>query len=149
MSQQERPPTEEELRAALEDEMRRITTEEVIAQTVVSLVNLGARRAGLVPGAPDDVDLDQTRDAIDAVSALLPILERSEDPTRLAPIREALSQLQLAYARVRQAGPPAGAEAEAGGAPGEGGPGAAPAGEQPEGGAGPAQSSGRLWVPGQ
>jgi len=52
-------------------------------------------------------------------------------------IRDALSQLQMAYTQM--AGQPAP------------GPEGAESGEQPPsaGGTGPAQSSGRLWVPGQ
>ena len=41
-----REPSEEELRAAYEAELSRITTTDVIAQAVVSLLNLGARRLG-------------------------------------------------------------------------------------------------------
>jgi hypothetical protein len=127
------PPefSEEEL-AALEAEMERITVDDVLLQTVVSLVNLGARKAGL--GAPDGPkpDLEQTRQAIEAARALIPLLE-ARHGDKLGQIKEALSQLQMAYVRQSQA------------APGE-----QPAGEAeaPEG-AGPAQSSGRLWVPGQ
>jgi hypothetical protein len=128
------PPefSEEEL-AALEAEMEKITVDDVLLQTVVSLVNLGARKAGL--GGPDGpkADLEQTRQAIEGARALLPLLE-SRHAEELGQIREALSQLQLAYVRQSQAAP--------GEAP------AAEPGETPEG-PGPAQSSGRLWVPGQ
>ena len=94
------------------------------------------------------------RDAIDGVRALLPILERRE-PENVRPLRDALSQLQMAYARE------AGASAPAAGGSGEAAPSgapapasaakpAAPAGqEKPADGPGPAQSSGRLWVPGR
>jgi hypothetical protein len=138
------PPefSEEEL-AALEAEMDRISVDDVLLQTVVSLVNLGARKAGL--GGPDGppADLEQTRQAIEGARALLPLLE-ARHGDQLAQIREAVSQLQMAYVQQSQ---------RAGGGP-EGGEGA---GEQrPEtgqtgdtGGAGPAQQSGRLWVPGQ
>jgi hypothetical protein len=135
-----RQPTEEELRAALEEEMRRVTVDDVLLQAAVSLVNLGGRRAGLAPGTEGERDLAQVQAAVDAVSALLPILE-ARGREEVNPIRDALSQLQLAYAQL------------AGGAEGEGetppGP-EPPAGEPPKPGeGGPAQSSGRLWVPGQ
>ncbi len=48
---QTREPTEEELHAAYEAEMKRLRIEDVLVQTVVSLLNLGARKAGLVPGS--------------------------------------------------------------------------------------------------
>jgi hypothetical protein len=167
-------PTEEELRAAYEAELSRLSTADVMAQAVVSLLNLGARRLvpaggdqGATPAAQPERDLEQARDAIDAVRALLEILERRL-PQELAPLRDALSRLQMAYAREVGAGAPAGtARAGGAGAPAEpggtsggaGGPARAPnegaasgpaptLGEQPKG-PGPAESSGRLWVPGR
>ena len=141
-------PTEEELQAAYEAELKRIHVDDVLLQTVVSLLNLGGRRAGLAPGAEDERDLEQVRSAVEGVRALLPLVEPRLGPDA-AQLRQALSQLQLAYARGTggQAGgePPegGGAPTESGGAPTE----PAPAGGQE--GPGPAQSSGRLWVPGQ
>ncbi|HTC71661.1 MAG TPA: hypothetical protein VK655_02145, partial [Solirubrobacteraceae bacterium] len=88
-------PTEEELRAAYEAELSRLTTTDMIAQTAVSLLNLGARRLAPPsedPARPSERDLDQARDAIDAVRALLEILER-RIPQELRPLREALSRL--------------------------------------------------------
>jgi hypothetical protein len=154
-------PTEEELRAAYEAELSRLTTTDMIAQTAVSLLNLGARR--LAPPSedrarPSERDLEQARDAIDAVRALLEILER-RIPQELRPLREALSQLQMAYARelTHPGTTPPGAEPTDAGSPGEPAPGAASpeatdsasdTGEQSSG-PGPAESSGRLWVPGR
>ena len=131
-----RPPTEEELQAAYEAELKRIHVDDVLLQTVVSLLNLGGRRAGLSPGAEDERDLEQVRSAIEGVRALLPLVEPRLGPDA-AQLRQALSQLQLAYAR--QSGAPAGAE------PGP----ASPPGQEPGPTPGPAQSSGKLWVPGQ
>jgi hypothetical protein len=151
-----REPTEDELRAAYEAELKRLRVEEVLVQTVVSLLNLGARRAGLVPGSEDERDLDQVAMAIDGARGLLPIIEPALGPNG-AQLREALSQLQLAYAQLAREGgeAPAGGAPEGPGAaapPAPGAPQGAPEGA-PEGGApgeaGPAQRSGRLWVPGQ
>jgi hypothetical protein len=105
-------PSEEELRAALEEEMRRLTPEDVIVQSVVTLVNMAGRKLGLGAAEGDSAkDLGQAHTAIEAVRALLPLVP--QEPS--APIREALSQLQLAYARETQAGPPASAgEAQTG-----------------------------------
>lgn len=134
-------PSEEELRAAYEAELQRIHVDDVLLQTVVSLLNLGARRAGLAPGTQPERDLEQVRSAIEGVRALLPLVEPKLGPDA-AQLRQALSQLQLAYAQESGARPaPAAPEARPGGAPQE--PGSE--GEGP----GPAQSSGRLWVPGQ
>ncbi len=150
-------PSEEELRAAYEAELSRITPADMMLQAAVSLLNIGARRLGLTgadrseaPGADGGGagpgagrDLAQVRDAIDGVRALLGVLERSV-PQELRPLRDALSQLQMAYARETPASagadPPKGAGEPA---QGEGAP-----SEEKSPGPGPAQSSGRLWVPG-
>lgn len=136
-----RPPTEEELRAAYEAELKLLRVEEVVVQTVVSLLNLGARKAGLVPGSEAERDLEQVRKAIEGARALLPVIEPDLGPNA-GPLRDALSQLQLAYTQLA-----GGAGAPAPDAPaGEPGAGSAEPGDE---GQGPAQSSGRLWVPGQ
>jgi hypothetical protein len=135
--------SEEELRA-LEAEMDRISVDDVLLQTVVSLVNLGARRAGLAGPDGPPADLDQTRQAIEGARALLPLLE-ARHGDQLGPVREALARLQMAYVQQsegRGEGAPA-AEPQTGG-----GQGASPSGPGQEG-AGQAKSSGRLWVPGQ
>jgi hypothetical protein len=160
-------PSEEELRAAYEAELSRITTTDMIAQSAVSLLNLGARKLGPppAPGAPAEAgaDLEQVRDAIDGARALLDILER-RIPQEVRPLRDALSQLQMAYARAIQTAPRT--ETDQAEKPAQGGqptPGAADAGEQTaaprtdtadagapqQPGPGPAESSGRLWVPGR
>jgi hypothetical protein len=140
---QARQPTEEELRAAYEAELKRLRVEDVVLQTVVSLLNLGGRKAGLVPGTEDERDPGQVQMAVEGVRALLPLIE-PQLGADAGQLRDALSQLQMAYARVT--GQPAEGGGEPGGAPG-GGP-QQPESQQP-GQSGPAQRSGRLWVPGQ
>ena len=130
--------SEDELRAAYEAELARIRVEDVLIQTVVSLLNLAARKAGLT-GGDEEPDFEQVRQAIDGTQALLPLVEPMLGADAKQ-VRDALSQLQMAYAR-SGAKPPPGAPA--------GGPGT---GEQPPSkpeGPGSAASSGRLWVPGQ
>jgi hypothetical protein len=92
-------PSEEEMRAALEEQMRRITVQDVLIQTVVTLINLGGRRLGLA-GPPEQAgerDLEQARLAIEGARALVPLLPQDAD---LGPVRDALSQLQMAYAQL-------------------------------------------------
>jgi hypothetical protein len=144
--------SEEEL-AQLEAEMARITVDDVLLQTLVTLLNLAARKAGLAtpPGTPSPPapapDLEQVRQAIEGARALMPLLEQRH-ADKLGPVRDTLSRLQMAYAQLAQGGTaPAASQAPEGGAPaGEGAP---ESGDQDPQGPGPAQSSGRLWIPGQ
>jgi hypothetical protein len=134
VSSQEPEFTEEEM-AAIEAEMEKVTVDDVLLQTIVSLLNLGARKAGLggPPGeAPREPDLEQVRQAVEGARALLPLVEPRHGE-QLGPVRDALSRLQMFYAQRSgvQAGP---AGEPAAGAPPQNGPG---------------QGSGRLWVPGQ
>ena len=137
--------TEEQLRQ-IEAEMERITVDDVLLQTLVTLLNLAARKGGLAtpPGQEGPTpDLEQMRQAIEGARAVLPLVEERHGD-QLGPVRDTLSQLQIAYAQLRQGG--GGEPPQEGGDEGGGG-------EQPPpadpGGRGPAQSSGRLWVPGQ
>jgi hypothetical protein len=147
-----RPPTEEELRAAYEEQIKKLRVEDVVLQTIVSLLNLGARKAGLAPGTDDERDAEQLRIAVEGVRGLLPLIEdglREEG----APIRSALSQLQMAYATLAGAGPGAAAPPAEGGPEAHGsateGAGAAGQARDDRSEPGPAQRSGRLWIPGQ
>jgi hypothetical protein len=147
--EQSREPTEEELRAAYEQQLKQIRVEDVLVQTVLSLINLGSLRAGLVPGNESEADPQQLRQAIEAVRALLPQVEPVLGPDARQ-IRDAISRLQMEYARLASTGgagedpaPPEGAEQ-----PAEPAPQGAQQPPNPED-PGPAQSSGRLWVPGR
>jgi len=147
MSSEPREPSEEELRAAYEAELKRLRVEHVLLDNVAALANLGMRRTGLAPGTEGERDPAQVRLAIESIRALLPVLEQVA-PSQVSAIRDAVSQLQLAYVRIggqapAPGTPESGAEEARGGAP--------PPSEPPPkpGEPGPAQRSGRLWVPGQ
>ncbi len=163
-------PDEAQLRAAYEAELSRITSVDMVLQAAASLLNIGAYRLGLTGGDPAQregadraSDLEQVRDAIDAVRGLMGVIERSA-ANELRPLRDALSQLQMAYTRAVQAEGAASTAASEGqpaapspnpAAPADSGAaqsGAAQGGqaqqEQPPG-PGPAEASGRLWVPGR
>jgi hypothetical protein len=146
--EEQRQPTEEELRAAYEAEIKRIRVEHVLLEQVVTLVNLGRRRTGLAPGTEEERDVGQVRLAIESIRALLPLVEHAM-PEQAGALRDALSQLQLAFVRI--GGQQAGAAGE--GSQPKGGR-EEPAGQQEPppakpGEPGPAQRSGRLWVPGE
>jgi hypothetical protein len=125
--------SEEELREVYEAELARVRVEDVLVQTVVSLLNLAARKAGLT-GADEEPDYEQVGKAIDATRALLPFVEPTLGP-ETRQIRDALTQLQLAYT-------------QSGAGSGERPPADAPKPGESDA-TGPARSSGRLWVPGQ
>jgi len=183
-------PSEDELRAAYEAEIKKVRVEHLMLEHVVTLVNLGMRRTGLAPGTEAERDPGQVRLAIEGVRSLLPLVEEVA-PAQSGPIRDALSQMQLAFVRIggqpaaegdarHEAGSGAADAGGAGGGPGTGGAGGADAGASgggagaggagggPDAGGarggggpateqappkpgepGPAQRSGRLWVPGQ
>jgi hypothetical protein len=123
-----RQPTEEELLAAYEAQVKQLRVEDVIIQTIISLLNLGGRKTGIAPGSEDERDLEQVRTAIEGVRALLPLAEPVLGPDT-AQVRDALAQLQVTYAKLASDGDAMPAEGAAD--------------------TSPAQSSGRLWVPGQ
>ena len=131
--------SEEEIRQ-LQAELDRISVDDVLIQTVVTLLNVGARKAGL-GGDPDaPIDLDETFLAIEGARALIPLLEERHGE-QLGPVKDMVSQLQIAYAQRKGGASPAGEAGEAGtggGTPTEGT-------TRP----GDAQRTGRLWVPGQ
>jgi hypothetical protein len=157
VQQAEGQPTEEEMRAALEEELKRVRVEQVVTEATVSILNVAVLRAGLVPGSEGEADPVQVRMGIEAVRALLPLVEQAVGSEQAKPIRDALSQLQLAYVRSQGEGG-AGGQGSGGHGGGErsdsveepvtsGEPEDVPQGGKP--GAGPAQQSGRLWIPGQ
>jgi hypothetical protein len=121
-------PSQEELRARLEEQLRKVRVHDVLLESVASILNLSARRIG----KEDERDLGQAKLGIDAVRAVVDLLE----PEPREQVRNALSELQMLYAR------------EAGGG-GPETPGEPSAGEAAAGGgetAKPKRDSG-LWTP--
>ena len=92
--------------AAAAEYMKRVAIGDVVVSTVQTLIELGYRRTGLVQGAADERDLPQTEVAIEALGALVPVLERLLDPASVTAVRGEIAQLQLAYAHAAE-GPPA------------------------------------------
>src|SRR3954451_19546135 len=100
MSEQE--PNEEELRAAFEQQMKHIRVEDVVLQTIVTLINLGARRLGIAGSEEEAGEKDpvQAQLAIEGARALLALV----DGEQLGPVRDALSQLQMAFVKEAESG---------------------------------------------
>ena len=74
-----------------EELLKQIKVDDVLLQTVVTLINLGGRRLTI----EEEKDLAQAKQAIDAARALLPLCPQEE----IGPIKDALSQLQMLYVR--------------------------------------------------
>lgn len=157
MSTSEPQPSEDELRAAYEAELKRLRVEQILLEGIVSLVNLGMRRTGLAPGTEGERDPEQVRLAIEGVRAHLPLIEDIA-PEQAVQIRDALSQMQLAYVRIGGTAPSDAPAAPAAGPDAAPAPAGSRAEDVPEppaeepgkpGEPGPAQRSGRLWIPGQ
>ncbi len=83
--------SEEEMRAQLEEEIRKVKVEDVLLQSLVSVLNLTARRIA----KDDERDLAQGKLGIDAARALVDFLPEEAQ----GQVREALSELQMLYAK--------------------------------------------------
>jgi hypothetical protein len=119
-------PDEEELQRRLEEQLRKVRVQDLLLESVASILNLAARRIA----KEDERDLEQGRVGIEAVRALLGLLE----PKAREQVQEALSQVQVLYAREVQGG------GEASDQPDQ------PAAETPPKPEGPERPSG-LWTP--
>ena len=126
----EEQPSEEELRAQLEDEIRKVRVEDLLLQSVASILNLSARRIA----KEDERDLDQAKVGIDAARAVVDLLP--EEPRKQ--VEQAISELQLLYASESEGGE---------GDKGEGGAGGGEP-EKPEGEAPKGKRDSGLWTPG-
>jgi hypothetical protein len=91
-------PDDAEAMARLQEEINSLPVSEHVVYMVQSLSALAVGRLGLAPDATDRRDLDQARLAIDAIKALLVVLEQVRPAGEITALRGMLSQLQLAYA---------------------------------------------------
>lgn len=133
-----RQPTEEELRA-YEEQIRKVRVEDVILQSAVSILNLAARRIA----KDDERDLGQAKVGIDAARALTELVPEAAQ----AQLRQAVSELQLLYAKHS-------GEGEGDAAPGEAAEPSTPSSPDPsspagegEGGGGGKKGDSPLWTP--
>jgi hypothetical protein len=126
------PQSEEELRARIEEQLRTVRVQDLLLESVVSVINLTARRIA----KEDERDLEQARVGIEAVRAVVDLLDREQAEQ----VRAALSQVQVLYAK------------HAGEGEGEGGDGGAAGAEQPPARekpapSGPQRGPSKLWTP--
>ena len=129
----EQPPqSEEELRARIEEQLRTVRVQDLLLESVVSVLNLTARRIA----KEDERDLEQARVGIEAVRAVVGLLDREQAEQ----VRSALSQVQVLYAKHAGEGEAKAGEAE----PAEGEQ--SPATEKPAP-SGPQRGPSKLWTP--
>lgn len=91
------PQSDQELIAELQAELNRLKVSDLLLQTVYTISSLGYHRL-----SGENKDLEQARLAIEALKALLPVLEGSVAEEALRDFRQVLSNMQLAYAAAAQ-----------------------------------------------
>ena len=89
---------DEQLMRQLEEELKKLQVADLLVQTLYTVSSLGYRRL-----SEEDRDLDQARLAIEALRALVPVLEGSVGGDVLRDFRQVTSNLQLAYADAARA----------------------------------------------
>ena len=122
--------TQEEMRERLEEQLRQVRVQDLLLESVVSVLNLAARRIA----KEDERDLEQGRIGIEAVRAVIGLLD--EEPA--AQVQSALAEVQMLYAK--QAGAAASPGGEVGSEPQK------PPQQPPPGGAQRSRPS-KLWTP--
>jgi len=92
------PPSDDELLKQLEEDLKTIKVSDVLVQTLYTVSSLGYRRL-----SEEDRDLDQARLAIEALRALLPVLEGAAGEELVRDFKQVTANLQLAYADAAKA----------------------------------------------
>jgi hypothetical protein len=86
-------PPDDELLKQLEEELKTLKVSDLLVQTLYTVSSLGYRRL-----SEQDRDLDQARLAIEALRALVPVLDGSASDDLVRDFRQVTANLQLAYA---------------------------------------------------
>jgi hypothetical protein len=87
------PPTDEQLLQQLEEELKKLKVSDLLVQTLYTISSIGYRKL-----SDEDRDLDEAHLAIEALRALLPVLEGSAPDELVRDFKQVTSNLQLAYA---------------------------------------------------
>jgi predicted nucleic acid-binding protein len=86
-------PTDEQLVQQLEEELKKLKVSDLLVQTLYTVSSLGYRRL-----SGEDRDLDQARLAIEALRALVPVVEGAASEELIRDFKQVTANLQLAYA---------------------------------------------------
>ena len=87
------PPSDDELLKQLEEELKTLKVSDILVQTLYTVSSLGYRRL-----SEQDRDLEQARLAIEALRALVPVLDGSASDELVRDFKQVTANLQLAYA---------------------------------------------------
>jgi hypothetical protein len=93
VAEQEPRPSDEELVRQLEAELQKLKVSDLLVQTLYTVSSLGYRRL-----SDEDRDLEQARLAIEALRALMPVLEGTVGEELIRDFKQVTANLQLAYA---------------------------------------------------
>ena len=85
--------SEQELVEQLQAELSRLKVSDLLLQTVYTISSLGYHRL-----SGENKDLEQARLAIEALKALLPVLEGAVPAEAVRDFNQVLANMQLAYA---------------------------------------------------
>jgi hypothetical protein len=91
---------EQKLVEELQAELAKLKVSDLLLQTLYSVSSLGYHRL-----APETRDLEQAQLAIEALRALVPVLEGSVPEEALRDFSQVLANLQLAYSSAVAEGP--------------------------------------------
>ena len=97
MSEQDQE--QQRLAEELAEELRKLRVEDVLVNTLIQVSSIGYRRLGLTEDTREDRELEQSRVAIETMSALVPVLEGFLAQELVGGFREQIANLQLAYAK--------------------------------------------------
>ena len=86
-------PSDDQLMKQLEEELKKLKVSDLLVQTLYTVSSLGYRRI-----SEEERDLDQARLAIEALRALLQVLEGSAAEELIRDFKQVTANLQLAYA---------------------------------------------------
>jgi hypothetical protein len=90
---QQPPESDQELVEQLQAELARLKVSDLLVQTVYTISSLGYHRL-----SGDSKDLEQARLAIEALKALLPVLQGAVADEVVRDFNQVLVNMQLAYA---------------------------------------------------
>ena len=100
MAEEQPSASEQELVEQLQAELGRLKVADLLLQTVYTISSLGYHRL-----SGENKDLDQARLAIDALKALLPVLEGAAPADAVRDFNQVLVNMQLAYASALEDNP--------------------------------------------